>query len=77
MRMISQGMLVSRGHYQLMVDADGATKFSDLKRLEERLSDIEQNGYGITVGSREVGDDSSKAEVTKSGTQRKESWKCC
>ena len=31
-------MLVGRGKYLLMVDADGATKFSDLEKLEKKNS---------------------------------------
>lgn len=30
-------MLVARGEYCLMMDADGATKFTDLEKLEEAL----------------------------------------
>ena len=33
-------MLVARGRYALMVDADGATKFADLERLEKRLLQV-------------------------------------
>jgi len=35
-----------------MVDADGATKFSDLDRLEQRMKEIEKDGCGVVVGSR-------------------------
>lgn len=36
-----------------MVDADGATEFSDLANLEEKLeSTVNEEGYGIAVGSR-------------------------
>jgi dolichyl-phosphate beta-glucosyltransferase len=45
-------MLAARGEICLMVDADGATKFSDLDDLEEKLSKCEKDGYGIAVGSR-------------------------
>ena len=33
-------MLCSRGQRLLMMDADGATKVSDLERLEAKLADI-------------------------------------
>jgi dolichyl-phosphate beta-glucosyltransferase len=33
-------MLCSRGQQLLMMDADGATKVSDLERLEAKLADI-------------------------------------
>ncbi|KAJ3309523.1 dolichyl-phosphate beta-glucosyltransferase [Boothiomyces sp. JEL0838] len=49
---VIQGMAVSRGEYLLMVDADGATKFSDLDKLMEGIEEISKNGYGIAVGSR-------------------------
>jgi dolichyl-phosphate beta-glucosyltransferase len=45
-------MLAARGEICLMVDADGATKFSDLDDLELKLKKAEENGYGIAVGSR-------------------------
>jgi len=46
------GMLAGRGRYLLMCDADGATKFSDLERLERSMTQIESNGFGICCGSR-------------------------
>ncbi|KAI8579014.1 hypothetical protein K450DRAFT_244557 [Umbelopsis ramanniana AG] len=49
---VTQGMLAARGQICLMVDADGATKFSDLDALEAKLMKSEENGYGIAVGSR-------------------------
>jgi len=45
-------MMVARGHYLLMVDADGATKFSDLEKVELKLKEVEKNGLGIGLGSR-------------------------
>jgi hypothetical protein len=50
--MAVKGMLAARGQICLMVDADGATKFSDLDTLEARLMKSEENGYGIAIGSR-------------------------
>lgn len=50
--LLFQGMLAARGEVCLMVDADGATKFSDLDDLELKLKKAEENGYGIAVGSR-------------------------
>ncbi|KAL1919947.1 uncharacterized protein VTP21DRAFT_1879 [Calcarisporiella thermophila] len=49
---VTQGMLSVRGSYILMVDADGATQFSDLDKLRSRMSDIEREGLGVVVGSR-------------------------
>ena len=49
-----KGMLRGRGKTLLMVDADGATRFSDLERLEEtmaRMTKVKPGG-GVVVGSR-------------------------
>lgn len=35
-----------------MVDADGATQFSDLGKLVEDIKRIEKDGQGVVVGSR-------------------------
>jgi dolichyl-phosphate beta-glucosyltransferase len=34
------------------VDADGATKFSDVEKLELGIKSVEMNGLGVAVGSR-------------------------
>ncbi|KAG0219831.1 dolichyl-phosphate beta-glucosyltransferase [Mortierella sp. NVP41] len=49
---VMQGMQYTRGKYILMVDADGATRFSDLDALELKLKGAEHDGYGVAVGSR-------------------------
>jgi len=50
---VKRGMMIGRGKYMLMVDADGATKFSDLDRVERELRKIEtKDGHGIAIGSR-------------------------
>ncbi|KAF9362809.1 dolichyl-phosphate beta-glucosyltransferase [Mortierella sp. NVP85] len=49
---VIQGMHYTRGEYVLMVDADGATRFSDLDKMEVQLKKIEKDGLGIAVGSR-------------------------
>jgi len=53
---VQQGMLHARGELLLMVDADGATRFSDLGKLETALlalsSRPQARGHGIAVGSR-------------------------
>jgi len=49
---VKRGMMIARGRYLLMVDADGATKFSDLDKVEGELLKIEKNGYGVGIGSR-------------------------
>lgn len=45
-------MLSARGELCLMVDADGATQFSDLGKLIEDIKRIEKNEEGVVVGSR-------------------------
>lgn len=49
---VKRGMMVSRGKYILMADADGATQFSDIEQLEQRLQAIEKDQFGVAVGSR-------------------------
>lgn len=49
---VRRGMFASRGSYRLMVDADGATKFSDLEKLEESMKKVEKNQHGVSLGSR-------------------------
>ena len=51
--LLFKGMLVGRGKYLIMVDADGATKFSDLEKLEKKIIETENSkGEGVVVGSR-------------------------
>ena len=47
-----QGCLVARGRYVLMADADGATRFSDLLKLENTIHNIQRDERGVVVGSR-------------------------
>ena len=49
---VKRGMMVARGKYILMADADGATQFSDVVQLEEKISAIEKDAQGVVVGSR-------------------------
>ncbi len=37
---MKRGMLAARGEYCLLMDADGATRFADLERLEAELDKI-------------------------------------
>src|SRR5436190_6134290 len=41
-----------RGEYVIFADADGASKFEDLGKLEGELKLIERDGLGVAVGSR-------------------------
>lgn len=45
-------MLAARGELCLMVDADGATKFSDLQKLVDSIKKTEKNCLAVAVGSR-------------------------
>ena len=60
-----KGMMCARGKYLLMVDADGATKFSDYTRVELKMRELLQqeaqkkvdssnfhNQLAIVIGSR-------------------------
>lgn len=49
---VTHGMRHIRGRYAVFADADGATKFSDLKTLMEKIQEIEVDGHGIAIGSR-------------------------
>jgi dolichyl-phosphate beta-glucosyltransferase len=49
---VRMGMLKARGENLLFADADGATTFEDVVKLEEKLADIEEDGHGVVCGSR-------------------------
>lgn len=49
---VKRGMMCARGKYLLMADADAATKFEELDKIEQEIKNIEKNGFGISVGSR-------------------------
>jgi len=51
---VRMGVLSSRGEKILMVDADGATKFSDLDNVEKALDKFKggKEGMAVSVGSR-------------------------
>ncbi|KAI7865718.1 nucleotide-diphospho-sugar transferase [Spinellus fusiger] len=49
---VTHGMLYARGERCLMVDADGATRFSDLAHLQKALDEHTHQGQGVAVGSR-------------------------
>ena len=57
-------MICGRGEYLLMVDADGATKFSDLERLQIKLQEIVKEEQGIAFGSRSHLKDEAVAKRT-------------
>lgn len=52
---VRMGMLSSRGQYLLFADADGATKFSDITKLEKSLINQSNSDWktdAIAIGSR-------------------------
>ncbi|ODQ54940.1 hypothetical protein SAICODRAFT_5562 [Saitoella complicata NRRL Y-17804] len=49
---VAHGMQHVRGKYVLFADADGASRFEDLKLLLGNLKQIETDGLGCAVGSR-------------------------
>ncbi|XP_067889564.1 dolichyl-phosphate beta-glucosyltransferase isoform X2 [Heterodontus francisci] len=51
---VKMGVLSSRGRYVLMADADGATKFADIEKLEAALKDLQPgpDNMAISCGSR-------------------------
>ena len=56
-------MFYSRGEYVLMVDADGATHFPDIEKLEKKMKEVEKGGLGLVIGSR--------AHLKESNVERK------
>lgn len=60
---VKVGMLSASGRHRLMVDADGATKFSDLALLEEGLGGSD-GGYDVAFGSRRHLAEGAKAKRT-------------
>lgn len=64
-----------RGQYLIMVDADGATKASDLGRLLEQLQGVEQGGLGIAIGSRaHLSDPAAAGSVSRTPLRRFLMW---
>lgn len=49
---VKQGILHSYGRLCLFMDADGATKFSELSKLTDFLKTLKLNEPGIAIGSR-------------------------
>lgn len=69
---VRHGVFRARGLSILMVDADGATKFEEVEKLEAILRQTQRNGFGIVVGSR-VHNRSlirSKSSIGVNGTRR-------
>ncbi len=49
---VRAGMLRARGSRVLFADADGATKFADVEKLEEKMDAVESGDMGVVCGSR-------------------------
>ena len=49
---VQQGMLHARGEWLLMVDADGATRISDVEALERGAKRVQRGDLAVAVGSR-------------------------
>ena len=60
-------MFCSRGKKILFLDADGATRFSDLDNVEKGLDDLHKgkNGMAVSVGSRAHLQEEAVAQVSK------------
>ena len=62
---VRYGVLRARGERILFADADGATTFEDIKLLEKKMDDIEnEDGLGVVCGSRAHLQDESVAKRT-------------
>lgn len=49
---VREGVLAADGDYIIFADADGASKFSDIVKLEKFMSDNDESKYLVAVGSR-------------------------
>lgn len=52
---VKQGMLVARGAYLLMVDADGATDIEDFQTLFDEMQQLQRPAAGKPVGAGPLG----------------------
>eukprot|EP01100_Stratorugosa_tubuloviscum_P015347 TRINITY_DN8754_c0_g1_i1.p1 TRINITY_DN8754_c0_g1~~TRINITY_DN8754_c0_g1_i1.p1 ORF type:complete len:336 (+),score=121.22 TRINITY_DN8754_c0_g1_i1:123-1130(+) len=69
---IRRGVMCGRGRYVLFADADGATQFSDLDKLEIRLRAVESvERNGIAVGSRAHNNDQNNSPQVKNSILRR------
>ena len=50
--MICHDVVIRRGETLLFADADGATTFSDLRKLETCLAELTREEEGVVCGSR-------------------------
>jgi dolichyl-phosphate beta-glucosyltransferase len=45
-------MQLARGEYILFADADGASCFEDIVKLEDAIKKASKDGLGVAIGSR-------------------------
>lgn len=75
---VRMGMLRARGRTLLFADADGATKFADIVKLEEELQKIKSpDNFGIVCGSRAHLEEESVATRTLFRTILMYGFHCC
>ena len=66
---VKYGSLFSRGHFILMVDADGATDFNEITKIFKIVSDVTKESVknlGCAIGSRNAGTE----EVQRKGIRK-------
>ena len=51
---VKAGMLIARGQNLLFMDADGATKVSDVEKLERSLEDVCTGQYLIRLWEKSI-----------------------
>lgn len=49
---VREGVLAARGDYIIFADADGASKFNDIDKLEKFMFENKESKYLVAVGSR-------------------------
>lgn len=63
-------MFVARGKYLLFADADGASKFSDLSKLEKLMTEVKNSdNMAVVCGSRAHLEQESVAQVILQSSQ--------
>ncbi|PNW71403.1 hypothetical protein CHLRE_16g652850v5 [Chlamydomonas reinhardtii] len=55
---VKRGMAAARGEFCLMMDADGATRFADLEKLEGEMEKIMQPSFGASKAAAAASGDS-------------------
>lgn len=58
---VREGVLAARGDYVIFADADGASKFSDIQKLETFMYENKHSDLTIAIGSRAHMEEEAKA----------------